>query len=459
MKILFIYTNIDGFHEDTYSLGLASIVSMARVSGHISEVVIIKTKREYRRVLDKIDSFDPNLVGFSSVSSQFGFVKELAVEIKSKNPDVTIVCGGVHPTINPQCLLESESLDAVFVGEAENSFIEFVDKLEKKENFFDVDNLAYIQNGKLVLNKLKPLISNLDEVPYPDREIYPFEETLRSVGHAPFFFSRGCPYLCSYCSNHAIADRYGLPRNFPRYRSVESGIREIEYVLSKFSVERNMIGDDIFGIDRQWREEFCRQYKRRIKTKFQCLLRANLVDEDFIRMLKEAGCYRVSIGVESGNEFVRNTIMNRQMSNEQIIKAFDLAHKYGLQTTAINIIGVPGETEKMIKDTIRLNRRIKPTSSGINIFYPYKGTKLGDICFKDGLVDEACYNDFSKERRQTILNYPRKHKKKLCYYRENWEVLIYPFDFKKRLAKLLRKTFIWKYLQRVKRFIIVWIEN
>lgn len=439
MKVLFVYTNINGFHSDCYSFGLASIVSMARLGGHEARVIIAGTRTAYSKVLAEIAAFKPRMVGFSSVSSQFSFVKEIAFLIKSKYPDIVAVCGGVHPTINPNCVLECESLDAIFVGESENSFLEFLKKLDNGEPYKDTDNLAYAQDSKLVINKLKPLIQNLNSLPYPDKDIYPFREILKITGYAPFGFSRGCPYSCTYCSNHAIAKTYGIPRNLPRYRSVESSINEIEEAMRKFSIKIVFINEDIFGLDRAWRDEFCRQYKKRIRTKFLCFLRANLVDEDLIRQLKDAGCYRVSMGLESGNEYVRNKIMNRQMSNEQIIRAVDLAKKYNLETNTISIIGVPGETEEMLKDTIALNRRIKPSSSGVNVFYPYKGTVLGDYCFEKGLIDRERYDAFSNERRETVLNYPDEYRRKLIYYRENWEALVYPFDLKRHVLRFAKK--------------------
>ena len=454
MKVLFIYTNINGFHEDLYSFGLASIVSMTGAKGHDASVIIVKKKSEYSKILDAIYEFKPEIVGFSSVSSQFEFIKEIAALIKAKAPGVITVCGGVHPTISPGCLAETGFLDGVFVGESENSFIEFLNKVENGREYKDTDNFAYTENNKLVVNKLKPLIADLNSLPYPDRKIYPFRDNLRAVGFASFFFSRGCPYLCAYCSNHAIAKVYDLPRNYTRYRSPESSIREIEQTLGEFCVDRIYIGDDIFGLNRAWRKEFCKMYKKRIKVKFACLLRADIVDKEYAQLLSDAGCYQVSIGIESGNEHVRNDIMNRRMSNEQIIKAFEMLHKYGMRTNAINIIGTPGETEEMMWDTIRLNRRVKPAVSGVNIFYPYKGTKLGDLCFEKNLVNKRAYQDFSNERRETILNYPEAYKEKLVYYRENWEALVYPFDLKRHILKFLRRLFIWRYLHMLKRVIV-----
>ncbi|MCK5013455.1 MAG: B12-binding domain-containing radical SAM protein [Candidatus Omnitrophica bacterium] len=451
MKVLFVYTNINGFHEDCYSIGLASIVAMTRQSGHEAKMVTVVTKEEYQKVLEAVNEFEPKIVGFSSVSSQFHFVKEIAALIKERYSDVITVCGGVHPTINQTCILETKSLDGIFIGESELSFAQFLEKIEQEEPYKDTDNFAWADNGKLVINKCKPLVSDLDKLPYPDKDIHSFKETLEKTGVAPFFFSRGCPYLCTYCSNHALAKVYGFHSNPTRYRSPESSVREIEEVMEKFSISSITIGDDIFGINKKWRTEFLQKYKDRIKIKFNCLLRVNVVDDEFIRLLKEAGCYRISFGVESGNDYIRNKVMKRQMKREQIVNAFALVRKYGLETTSLNIIGVPGETEEMIKDTIKLNREIRPTYSGINIFYPYKGTELGDYCFEQNLVNRELYDSFSSERRDTVLNYPVEQREMLVHYRENWEKLVYPFDLKRTFLNSARKTVAWKYLRSLKR--------
>ncbi|MFA5117983.1 MAG: radical SAM protein [Candidatus Omnitrophota bacterium] len=450
MKIVFIYTNINGLHAESYAFGLASIVSVARKNGHDAKVILVKEKASYGKVFEEIVDFKPQVVGFTCVSSQFVFVKEIAACIKERLPGAIIVCGGVHPTINPGCVLEARHLDAIFVGEAEHSFAEFLIKVERGQDYRSVENLAYALGSDVIMNKLKPLIADLDSLPYPDKEIYPFKDTLDQTGYAPFFFSRGCPFLCSYCSNHMIAKRYGLKHNNPRYRSPESSIVEIEEAVKKFDIKTIWILDDIFGIDKKWRSEFCAKYKNRVGIKFICILRVNVIDDEFMKLLKDAGCFRVFIGIESGNDHVRRNIMNRHMTNDQIIKAFEAAHDNHLATIAINMIGLPGETEEMLWDTIRLNRQIKPQMSCVNIFYPYRGTRLGDECFQKGLVNESLYADFSNERRETVLNYPDDYKKKLMYYQENWEALVYPGDLKKRITRVLRKTYLWGYLRKLK---------
>jgi len=459
MNVLFVYTNINGFHDDNYHFGLASVVSVTRQANNNVMVVVITRKSDYSILAEKVKSFKPKVLGFSSVSSQFCFVKEMASLVKKLSSSIITVCGGVHPTIYTDALLESDKIDGFFVGEAELSFVEFLNKIEEGMSYKDTDNFAYVRNGTVIRNKLKPLVEDLDSLPHPDKEIYPYEKTVVGLRYAPFFFTRGCPYLCTYCSNQALAKLYGRNRNYPRFRSPESCIQEIENVVKKYGEHIDFIdiGDDIFGPNNKWRQEFCEKYRKRIRKKFMILLRVENVTDDMLIMLKDAGCFRIYIGVESGNESLRKEVMKRTMSNEKIIYAYDLCHKHGLETLAISIIGMPGESEEMIWDTVKLNRRLRPTSSGVNIFYPYRGTELGDKCFRDGLVDEERYYNFSNERRETVLRYSQDYKKKLSYYYDNWAILVDPWNVKLRafiyMVRILKRIDMYEMARKAKRFV------
>jgi radical SAM superfamily enzyme YgiQ (UPF0313 family) len=458
-RILFVYSNINGFHSDTYSFGLASIVAIAREQGCEVRMMIIESREEYPALTEKLNDFKPNVVGFTSVSSQFHFVKELCQLIKKFDEKIITICGGVHPTINPECVKESMDLDAVFMGESERAFIEFLERIKKGDTFTDINNIAYVQNGKAIRNPLNEVEQDLDTFPAPDRTIYPFQETLTKTGFTPFLFSRGCPFSCSYCSNHAIAKMYGCKFNKPRYRSPELSIQEIEEVIKNYEVDRIMITDDLFGLNKTWRKEFCEKYAKRIKKPFLCLLRANVVDEEFISLLKNAGCYRVMMGIESGNDYIRNKVMKRRMSREVILRAFHLANQYKIQTNALNIIGVPQETEETIWDTIKLNRESKATTTVVNIFYPYKGTELGDYCFENNLVDIEAYNDFSNERRDSVLHFQNDFKERLRYFQENWEAVVFPYNFRKAFLRQARRTKTWSQLGKIKRKVLSFAQK
>jgi len=177
MRVLFVYTNINGFHYDNYHFGVASLVSSTIKAGHDAKVVVLTEKEHYAQVAEAMKSFQPGVVGFSSVSSQYIFAKELAGLVKSISPSTLTVCGGVHPTLSANSLLECPELDGFFRGECEIAFVDFLNKLERKESYKDQSNFSYVENGKIISNPLAPLINDLDVLPEPDKTLYPYYES------------------------------------------------------------------------------------------------------------------------------------------------------------------------------------------------------------------------------------------------------------------------------------------
>jgi len=426
MNVLFVITNINGTYKDAYSFGLASIASITRDKGFNYDIKVINKIEDYDDLFDAVERIKPKVIGYSSVSSQFMFVKDISSKIKARFHDNIIqVCGGIHPTIYPECILETEMLDGIFIGEAEYAFSDFLDRVSNGMPYKDVKNFAYNNNGTLVKNSLYPLETELEKLPFPEREKYGYDRFVKTDGIAHFLFARGCPYNCSFCCNKAKAQVYNMSTNTPRYRSPESSIEEIKQVLKKFSFSKIFISDDTFGVNKKWMREFCNKYAKEIRLPLCCQLRVNIVNEEIMEYLKLAGCVHVTCGVESGNTYIRKEIMKKNYSEKQIVNAYSLFKKYGMTSNTTNIIGVPQDTVDTIWDTIKLNRKINPTSSGVNIFYPYRGTELGNYCVKKGLIDEDVFNKFSTERRESCLNFPPEFKKKLVYFHKNWQLLVY----------------------------------
>jgi radical SAM superfamily enzyme YgiQ (UPF0313 family) len=460
MKVLFVITNINGTYGDAYSFGLASIASIARDKGWDYDYAVLNTREELDGFCHRIPQRPPRIVAYTAVSSQFGFVKEISARLKSACPGGIIqICGGIHPTIFPECVLETPALDGIFIGESDFAFADFLDRVSGGRSFLDVKNFAFVDDGALRKNPLYPLLESLDSLPFPERDKYGYERFIEKENYALFMFSRGCPFGCSYCSNHAIARVYGRPFNKPRYRSPKRCIEEIQDLSRRYQFDRVFVGDDTFGLDRHWMRKFCDIYAREIRRPMACLLRVNTVDEELLENLKRAGCVHVSCGVESGNEKIRNEVMKRNVSEQQIVNAYALFKRFGMTANAINMIGLPYETEDMIRDTIRLNRRIRPDSSGVNIFYPYRGTELGDHCFTHGLVDEVLYAGFSSERRDSVLNFPPEFKTRLRFYHAYWEPLVFAWR-PIRLARLMLPKFmhnkfptVWKRVKKLRRAI------
>lgn len=447
MKVLFVYTNINGLHADSFADGISMIMAVTKEAGHNIRQVQIFEKSEYEMFKEELKSFKPEVIGFTAVSSQFSFVAELSEIAKQIDPKVITVCGGIHPTLYPECVKEAQQLDVIFRGDSEVPFLNFLKSIENKESWTENESIAFLRkDGTVKRNKLAklPTPEDLDNMPHPDRDTFGYSKILQKVGLASFHFTRGCPFVCTYCSNIGIAKVYGQSRYNIRQASPEHSIREIEDVVKKNpEVGRKYkiyLTDDIFGLNKKWRREFLALYRERIKIPFICLLRCDVVNEDFMKDLARSYCFKIQFGIESGNDFVRNEIMKRSMERSTIIEAFKLARKYNVKTNAINIIGVPGETKEMLMDTVKLNREINPTTSNVNIFYPYKGTPLGDMSFEKNLVNIEKYNDFSNERRESVMNYSQEWLETLKYFRENWAREVYPIYNLKHYPDFFKNT-------------------
>lgn len=231
MKILFVFTNISDVHHVCYPYGFSSIIATTKEAGYDCQVVALTRESEYEAVVDKVVTQNIDVVAFSSVSTQFRYVVQLSKLIRESGvSNCHIVCGGIHSTLFPECLREAPWLDGVFIGEAEFSFLEFIRKVEKKSDYHDVAGFAYIsKKGELVKNKVNKPVTHLEKLPYPDKTLFGYPDEVNLRGVAEFFFSRGCPFKCTYCCNHALANIYG--GYSVRTRCPESSIREIEETL------------------------------------------------------------------------------------------------------------------------------------------------------------------------------------------------------------------------------------
>lgn len=422
--VLFVYTNINGYHLDTYSFGIGYLSGVLKEKGFRSVLAVARSPRDYKNVLKAVREHKPRIIGFSAVSSQFVFVSDLARMVKKAHDCVT-VCGGVHPTIFPDCVHSAPHLDGIFVGESEYPFFDFVSKVTGNKEYKEVDNFYYLDNGKLVRNKLRRRIENLEELPFADREIYDYQAIIdENDGEATIMTSRGCPFNCTYCCNHAIARVYGQNANTIRHNSVEKSLAEIDYLKSRYKFNRLYFSDDLFILNRPWLDEFLSGYKKNFDVPFMCHIRPNICDRDVLLKLKNAGCYRIFLAVESANDYIRNIIMKRNIAKAQLEDTFRWADEAGIETLSVNIIGVPGETEETILEAIDFNKRMKPTFIGLNIFSPYEGTELGNYCRENGLLKKEDPRLFF-DRKQSRLTLPGISDARLMELYDNFSYLVY----------------------------------
>jgi anaerobic magnesium-protoporphyrin IX monomethyl ester cyclase len=397
MKLLLVEPNIEGYALMP-SMALATLKSFVNnKTEHKAEIAdFIFHKKDWETYLDrKIKRFKPDLIGFSVMSFDYSQALKMAKFIK-KYYNIKIVFGGVHAILMPEETIKNKEVDMVCPCEGEYVL---KDLLDKKLDCKKVKGIWYKkENGEIVKNQNLRLIEDLDKLPFPDFEDYDLKKYfLINNNHLPIMGSRGCPYNCTYCSNHAI--RKKLEGKYVRFRSVESVIREIELRINQYyskGMRYLFFYDDTFILDRNFALEFCKRFKEKgfdKKLKWNVNVRANLVTDEIIKAMKDAGCYEVRMGVEAGNDEIRNKLYKREMSEEQIYNAVKIIKKYGLHLRVQFIVGAPYDTNKTMDESYRMARKINADYTLFPILMPLPETEIKEVCEKEHLIQGKGFKD------------------------------------------------------------------
>ena len=437
MKIQFIYPNFESEKGD-FQLGIASLSAVLKEGGHKVNLIHLKKrdKINYSETVSReLKKFNPDLVGFSITEFGADYVDELSKIIKQES-NAKIIVGGPYATLAPEEIINLSCVDYVARSEAEETLNNLVRSMESNKKTDEIKGIWSKENGKITRNDLAPL-PDIDSLPFPDRSIFD-EETI--VGHEfsgssensnskkiGIMCSRGCPYKCTYCINEHVRNLYPVKSGYVRFRKVDRIIEEIKELQKLYKFDSIGFYDDTMLLNKKWLTEFSEKYKKEIGLPFYANARPETCKNDLIRTIANAGCKRVQIGVESGSEGLRSKVLNRHNTNNQIIDAFKVAKKYNLETYSFNMIGLPYETEEDIKKTISLNARIKPDIIQVSVFYPFRGTILGELCYKNNWVVSEKKNKIYTYYEKTILNYPQLETAKIDKYYSNFFIYYYTY--------------------------------
>jgi radical SAM superfamily enzyme YgiQ (UPF0313 family) len=395
MKALFVFRGGEW-------LGIEYLSSFLKSKGHEVDLIYHPGSGEVERrinfieklhniigiedfMLKRAEKFEPDIIAFSSPTNLFPWVKKMAKKLKEALK-VPVIVGGPHATSVPDYVLMQDGIDMVCIGEGEEAMLELVNSIEKGEKRTDIKNIWFKVDGKIIKNTVRPLIKDLDSLPFPDKEI--FDQYGVINGRLYIMTARGCPYLCSYCYTTAWRNLYKNGGPFYRRRSVENVIEEIEYHLKRKNYEEIYFYDDIFTLNKAWLERFAEIYPSEIGIKFKALIHPEHIDEETVLLLKKAGCYYVDIGIESGSEKIRREVLNRKVSDKSIVRACEMFKNAGIKVCTLNIFGIPGETMDDMKKTVELNFRIKPDGAITSIMYPFPETEIYRHCLSKGLITE-----------------------------------------------------------------------
>lgn len=344
-------------------------------------------KTELMRQIEKIK---PDIIAYSAMTYEHNALHSLNKKLKSGLGFISIF-GGPHYTFNPEEIHAHEQIDIVCVGEGERAFRALLRCVKNDEDYSGIPNLSVRCGNSVKENPVAPLIDNLDEVPFANRRIVPLDEKgHRHLGRTrAVMIGRGCPYQCTYCFNAAYNQIYGgNSRRVVRWRSVGNVISEMVAIKNASTIDYLSIEDDAINLlPDDYIYEFCERYKREVSIPFSAQFRANLIDENTIRALNDAGMRWANCGIETGNEFVANNLLKRRVTNEQIINTFRVFDKYGIKSFSQNMVGLP--VEDPVADalkTIALNIKAKVRYAHFTILLPFPKTPIERYCIEYGYL-------------------------------------------------------------------------
>lgn len=416
-------------------LGVMYLSSALKSHGHDVRLVLVD-RIGLEGLRNLMDSYQPVVVGYSAMTGEHMGLIEINRVLK-EDYKFLAVFGGPHATFFPD-LIKEYRCDAICIGEGDIAFPEFCRRVDQSEAYWETPNFIVKFDGKIVNNPPSPLVENLDNLPFPDRGImYEADPHLLNEGKKIFFATRGCPYKCTYCFNSKYNETYHGKGKILRHRSSENLIDEICSVQEHYRVDTVWLDDDTFLLkSRDWFRSFSMLYKERVKLPLVCNVRANLVTEEVIALLKDAGLDAVYMGIECGNEDIANKVLKRELKNKQLLIASDIIKSHGIKLITQSLIGLPvPDSYRTDLQTLDLNIKIRPLFAWSSILYPYPGTPVELYARTHGFLEgEVPFLETNK--RFSVFNFPKEEKKKIEHLHKLFGLIVH-FPFLRRYCNFL----------------------
>ena len=366
-----------------------------RTEHEVSVVDALAEELSYAQLTEHVGSEQPDLIGVSVMTFTLLDAIQTVETARRAAPEAKIVLGGPHVHLYPRETVSLPGVDFALVGECEHTFVELVERLAEPGRWPEVPGLAFHRDGEVVLNEKPGLIGDLDALPFPARDLVPFQRYTSVIARrqpiTTMFTSRGCPYGCTFC------DRPHLGKKF-RARSAANVVDEMQACV-EMGIPEILVYDDTFTVDRQRVLDICGEIQRRgLDLGWDIRARVDTVDAEVLAALKAAGCERIHYGVEAGSDHFMH-VLRKGITVEQAERAFRLTRKAGIATLAYFMIGIPGETEADIHQTMRLARRLDPDFVHVTILTPFPGTAIYRQALDEGVFATDHWREFARNPR------------------------------------------------------------
>ena len=407
MKILFIYPDVI---TKMINFCPAIEVLSAVLKRDGCDVALLHVNNEYAITYDKEIitglAWDYDLFAFTATSFNYKYANEIAGWLEEAYPSVLRILGGYHATTQPDDFYTS-NFDAFCVGEGEEPMRDMVHALNFGEDWTKTSNLVTWRGA----NPVRGFIKDLNSLPYWDFGIMDTETILKCrLGWLSISFARGCPFSCTFCYNHLLrAVEMGKDdkmSDYLRRRTAENAVNELEVLARRYPVKFFNIDDDLLLTNREWMREFSERYRRQVFEPFGIRYvinaRADHLNEEMVELLAVSGCKEARVGFETGNETVRNELLGKKITDASIERAFKTLRKHGVMSMAFAMMGVPGESWDTFFDTVNATIRFQPDLMRMTFLFPYKYTRIHDICQEMGILKEGYEEEDNRDMRSPL---------------------------------------------------------
>ncbi len=370
-----------------YPVYLGYVSSVLRQEGfEVYPIDAVEKEMGIYQFTEELKKINPKVIVLEISAPSLNYDLETAQALKHALPDAAIIFCGVHATYAHKQLIEDYAfIDICIKGEFEYAIRDICAAISKNKPLNNVEGITFRGKGKVIETRDRKPIENLDEMPFPDREDFPFLHYNRGYYSgkrtALVITSRGCPHHCTFCLWPQVLYGHRL-----RKRSAKNVVDEIEYLIKHYSIDEIDFDDDTITVSREHIESICNEIlSRNIKIKWECMGRVDAVDKKTVELMKKAGCDVIFFGFESGSEKILKSI-KKNVTKQQIVDAVKTTRKAGIWAAGSFVIGLPEEDRNTLKETIRFAKKLGADYVGFDRAAPFPGTEFYETVQKEGLL-------------------------------------------------------------------------